>query len=141
MNISAANQLSGVISGINAGTVNAVVTVELGGAQVHALISTATVHEMGLQVGREAIVIVHESLVMIARGAVNVSARNCLKGRLLSIVEGAVSDYATIEVGGGHVLTTNITRDSVEQLGLRVGMEVTAIFKAMGVMLAVPQDQ
>lgn len=137
MKISAVNQLKGTVAKVDAGTVNAVVSVDLGGAMIHSLVSTDSVRNMGLTAGSEVIAIVKASQVLIGLGEVRVSARNCLPGRILSIIEGAVSDFINIEIAGGHVMTANVTRDSVETLGLLVGRDVTVIFKAMNVLLAV----
>ena len=42
-----------------------------------------------------------------------------------------------MELSGGEIIAATVTNDSVETLGLRKGAEVTAIFKAGAVILAV----
>lgn len=64
------------------------------------------------------------------------SARNQLKGRVVSITRGPVSSFVKMDVGGQHVSAT-VTTEAVEELGLKEGAEVTAIFKASSVLLGV----
>jgi len=64
------------------------------------------------------------------------SARNQLAGRVVSIIRGPVSSFVKVDVGGQHVSAT-ITTESVDDLGLREGREVSAIFKASSVVLGV----
>jgi len=64
------------------------------------------------------------------------SARNVLKGRVLEIKKGAVAAQVKVDVGGGNVLTSMITVDAVEDLGLDRGREVSVVIKSTEVMLA-----
>lgn len=64
------------------------------------------------------------------------SARNQLKGTVTSVIEGAVEAQVTIDIGGKEI-TSVITVAAVKELGLAVGMPVTAIIKADHVMLGV----
>lgn len=63
------------------------------------------------------------------------SARNVLKGRILSIVTGAVNSEVTIELPGGERIVSIITNTSVESLKLKEGGEAYAIIKASNVMI------
>ena len=65
------------------------------------------------------------------------SARNVLKGRVKSIVMGAVNAEVSIEIPGGQVVTSIITKASVESLGLKEGMSAYAVIKATSVMVGV----
>ena len=66
-----------------------------------------------------------------------ISARNALKGRIRQITSGAVNSEVIIEISGGERIVSIITRQSVESLGLKEGMEVYAVIKASNVMVAV----
>ena len=67
MNISARNQLKGKITAIENGAVNGSVTMLLdGGHQINATISMGSIHNLGLQVGKEATAIIKATSVMIA---------------------------------------------------------------------------
>ena len=63
------------------------------------------------------------------------SARNALKGKVVDIAKGQVMAKVKIDVGGQSV-TSLVSVDAVEDLGLNVGDEVNAIVKATEVMLS-----
>ena len=53
----------------------------------------------------------------------------------MEIKEGAVNSEVIIDVGGGNTIVSSITKESVFNLGLKVGSEETAVIKAASVML------
>ena len=63
-----------------------------------------------------------------------ISARNQLKGTVTSIKLGGVMAEVVVAVGE-HQLVSVVTRQSVEDLGLAQGDNVTAIIKSTEVML------
>ena len=63
------------------------------------------------------------------------SARNQLRGTVLSVKLGAVMSEVVVDVGGQEVVAA-ITRTSVERLGIQEGAEVTVVIKATDVMIA-----
>ncbi len=65
------------------------------------------------------------------------SARNVLKGKVKQINSGAVNSEVIIELPGGETIVSIITKASVKNLGLTVGLEVYAVIKASSVMVAV----
>jgi len=65
------------------------------------------------------------------------SARNQLKGKVVDVKEGAVNGIVTIELPCGQKVVSTITLDSIRNLGLKPGVEATAIIKATSVMIAV----
>jgi molybdopterin-binding protein len=62
------------------------------------------------------------------------SARNRLAGVVRSVEVGGVMALVEIEAGP-FLVTAAVTRDSVEELGLVEGVEVTATMKATSVMI------
>jgi molybdopterin-binding protein len=62
------------------------------------------------------------------------SARNRFPGRVVSVEVDGVMALVEIEAGP-HRVTAAITRDAVEELGLREGVEATAMVKATSVMV------
>ena len=68
------------------------------------------------------------------------SARNQFKGTITGIRKGAVNSIVTIDIGGGNVVTSTISINAVEELGLKVGMEAYAVIKATSVMVGVDDD-
>ncbi len=65
------------------------------------------------------------------------SARNVLKGKVKSIVTGIVNTEIVIELPEGAEITSIITKTSAENLKLKEGSEVYAVFKASNVMIAI----
>ena len=64
------------------------------------------------------------------------SARNQLKGTVVSIEEGAVNGIVKIDIGGGNVISATISMTSIKELGLAEGKEAYAIIKSTEVMIA-----
>jgi molybdopterin-binding protein len=64
------------------------------------------------------------------------SARNQLKGTVVSVSLGAVMAEVTIDVNGATVVAA-ITKESAERLGLAEGQSVVAIVKATDVMIGI----
>jgi molybdopterin-binding protein len=65
------------------------------------------------------------------------SARNQLKGKVVSVKDGAVNGIVTLELPDGQQVVSSITMDSIKNLGLKPGVEAIAIIKASSVMMAV----
>jgi len=68
-------------------------------------------------------------------GALEISARNRLRGRIASIVADGVMAEVRIQVGDQDIVSI-ITRSSAERLRLSVGDEVFAVVKSTEVMIA-----
>lgn len=64
------------------------------------------------------------------------SARNVLTGKIVDVVKGATTAHVRIDVGG-TIITASITNEAVEDLGLKAGMNASAVVKASDVMVAV----
>lgn len=68
-----------------------------------------------------------------------ISARNCLKGTIITIKEGPVTTEVTIETEAKEKIVSSITTVSAQSLGLKVGGEAYAVIKASSVMVAVAE--
>ncbi len=66
-----------------------------------------------------------------------ISARNVLKGTIKEIKYGQILAELVIELSGGTEITSLITKNSAEHLGLAVGKEVSAVIKASNVMIGI----
>ena len=64
------------------------------------------------------------------------SARNQLRGTVVSVSLGTVMAEVTIDVNGATVVAA-ITKESAERLGLAEGQSVVAIVKATDVMIGI----
>ena len=132
MQISARNKLKGTISEIKQGKVNSEVIVKLpSGDLITAIITNEGCENLGLKEGIEATAIIKASYIMIAKDDCKVSCRNKLLSEITSIKDGEVNS----EVNFSNDLHVIITKDAKEELDLKVGESVYAIFKASSVIL------
>ena len=65
------------------------------------------------------------------------SARNQIKGKLVEVRKGTTTAHIRIDIGNGVVITSSITNEAVDDLGLRVGEDAIAVIKASDVMVGV----
>jgi len=65
-----------------------------------------------------------------------ISARNRLKGKVLTVEKEALTAKIKIEITAPAVVTALISREAAEELNLKVGDEVEAVIKATEVMIA-----
>lgn len=65
------------------------------------------------------------------------SARNMLRGTAVDVRKDALAAQVQVDIGGGNLVTSTITTDSANRLGLAKGKEVTVVIKASDVMVAV----
>jgi molybdopterin-binding protein len=65
------------------------------------------------------------------------SARNQIKGEILDVKKGATTSHVRVEIAAGKVVTSSITNEAVEELGLKAGDTATVVIKASDVMIAV----
>jgi molybdopterin-binding protein len=64
------------------------------------------------------------------------SARNQIKGKVVEVRKGATTAHVRIGIGNGVIITSSITNEAVDDLGLRAGDEAIAVIKASDVMVA-----
>lgn len=80
------------------------------------------------------------TLRTIQRVAMQISARNQLRGVVDKIVKGEVNTNLVIVPKSGHELFANISTGSVNSLDIKPNNEVIAIFKSSSVLLAKSDD-
>ena len=68
--------------------------------------------------------------------SMKISARNVLKGKVVSVEKGATTAHVKIEIGAGQIVTSAITNEAVDTLKLTVGSEAYAVIKSSDVMVA-----
>jgi len=66
------------------------------------------------------------------------SARNQINGRIVDVRRGATTAHVRIDIGNGVIVTSSITNEAVDELGLKAGDTAIAIIKASDVMVATP---
>jgi len=65
-----------------------------------------------------------------------ISARNQLKGKVVSIEKDGITAKVKVEIKAPVVVTAVITKEAIEELGVKVGDEVNAVVKSTEVMIA-----
>jgi molybdopterin-binding protein len=64
------------------------------------------------------------------------SARNQINGKIVEVRKGQTTAHVRIDIGNGVVITSSITNEAVDELGLKVGDNAIAVIKASDVMVA-----
>lgn len=138
MSLSARNQLKATISEVKTGAVNSLIVAKLkGGEVVKATVTVDSEKALDLKVGKEVVYIFKASSIIVAKGddGLKLSATNQLKGKVVSVKEGAVNAEVIIEVAGGDKLCAIITNESENNMALKAGDEVKAIIKASQIII------
>jgi molybdopterin-binding protein len=74
---------------------------------------------------------------MQRRRPMKLSARNVMPGTIVSVTRGATTAHVKVEVAPGFVITSSVTNESVDALGLAVGKAAWAIVKSSDVIIGV----
>lgn len=69
-------------------------------------------------------------------GVMKTSARNQFRGKVVAVKPGAVNGEVEIDIGAGQKLTSIITLESIQHLGLKAGTDVIALIKSSSVILS-----
>ena len=65
------------------------------------------------------------------------STRNQLAGTVTAVTTGEAMAVVKVQLDGGPEITSSITKEAADDLGLAVGSKVTALIKSTEVALAV----
>jgi molybdate transport system regulatory protein len=105
---------------------------------IYTMVTNTSVADLGLVPGRSVVALVNSSSVMLmpADQTVRLSARNRIKGRVVSRVDGGVASEVTIDIGGGKTIAAVVTAEDAADVSIEPGSEVIAIFKTSHVFLA-----
>jgi molybdopterin-binding protein len=69
--------------------------------------------------------------------AMRISARNQIKGTVVEVKKGATTSHVRVDIGNGQIVTSSITNESVDELGIKAKGQVTIVVKASDVMIGV----
>jgi molybdate transport system regulatory protein len=137
---SARNMFAGIVVKIIRGEVKSEVTLSLkNGEQIVAMITNESVDSLGLVEGRDAYAIVKAGSVILGVGVeeIRVSIRNKLPGKIINITQGIVNTEVNVELPERNMISAVITNECAENLDLKQGDFVCAMFKASSVILGV----
>jgi molybdate transport system regulatory protein len=111
-----------------------------GGERIVTLITSNRALAMRLEAGRDAIVLIRASSVILTTDNISglmLSARNLLSGTITRLHTDLVNTEVVIALKGQDILVAVVTSDAAKALELTVGRTVNAIFKATDVILGV----
>lgn len=63
------------------------------------------------------------------------SARNQFSGTVKDVIVGAVNAEVHVELKGGERIAATVTREAIDELGIKAGMQVIALVKAPQVIV------
>jgi molybdopterin-binding protein len=66
-----------------------------------------------------------------------ISARNQIKGTVVDVKKGATTSHVRVDIGNGQTITSSITNEAVDELGIKAKDHVTVVVKASDVMIGV----
>jgi molybdopterin-binding protein len=66
-----------------------------------------------------------------------ISARNQIKGTVIDVKKGATTSHVRVDIGNGQTVTSSITNEAVDELGIKAKSHVIVVVKASDVMIAV----
>lgn len=63
------------------------------------------------------------------------SARNQFRGTVIAVIKGQTTAHVRVDIGNGNIVTSSITNEAVDDLGLKAGDAVTAIIKSSDIII------
>ena len=63
------------------------------------------------------------------------SARNQLKGKIITVEEGLITAKIKIDLGNGNVITSIISREAIAELDLKINDIAYAVIKSTEIMI------
>lgn len=135
---SATSQLFGRVIEIVPGAVNCEVHIELkGGENIVASVTLDEWWSLSLSAGCDVLVLINAAEIMLAGTELPpLSARNCLQGQVIRIVQDGVDAEVTLRLPGEDTLSALITSASLQSLGLTAQSPCWAFFKSNALILA-----
>ncbi len=136
MQISARNQIQGIVEHIESGKINSSIYVKLkSGYSLLSIITNEAVESLNLQSGDEIVAIFKSSSVLITTDlTLNISARNKFQGTVERINMGEINGELIIDIGGDKIAAV-ITKAAVKSLNLKEGDGVSAVIKSTDVII------
>jgi len=140
MQTGAGNQLLGRVVSIKQDVLFAEVTLKLdGGDQIVALITAQALSDLGLTEGRKAYAIIRNSDVMLAHADTDLtfSTRNHFYGKVIKTQSGPINAWVTLQLKSGNTFQALVSQETLTDLDIKEGEKMSAVFRAIDVILAV----
>jgi molybdate transport system regulatory protein len=135
MKTTARNEFNGTITEVKSGGVMSEVVVHVAdNLDISATITNDSKESLGLEVGKEVMMLIKSSLVILSKEKLQATARNNILTKVAEVIKGAVNSEVKLFVGN-KLLCSVVTNDAVEDLDIQVGENIYAIFKASSVIV------
>jgi molybdate transport system regulatory protein len=141
MKNSARNQFFGRVTHILTGSISSEIRIAISDKdEIAAIITHESLENLEIKVGCEIWVLIKSSNVILGIEDNNftLSVPNCLHGTVLRMTEGKDSSDVVLVLDGGNTVSAIISNVSIKKMGLKVGMEASAIFQASSILLGMP---
>lgn len=137
LNTSARNQFHGIVVAVTKGAVNVELSIKISDTQtLVAQVTEDSRRQLKLKKGSPVIALIKSTWVILSPDPeLRSSARNKIRGKITRIHPGAVNSDITLDIGDNKSLSAVITKASAEELALKQGQEVCALFKASSIIL------
>lgn len=137
MQISARNQIQGIVEKVEHSEVSAQVYVRLkSGNTLVSNITKAAVDNLHVKQNDEVTAFFKSSNVLISKDSnLAISARNKFEGVIDSINEDEINSEVIVNIADSEKIVSVITTQAIKSLGLKEGMAVCAIIKSSDVMI------
>ncbi len=135
---SADNTFFGEVISIEKGAVSAIIKVEIAeNFIITASILNDAVDRLNISEKSSVCCLINANqfTVMASNSDVSISARNIFKGKVKLIKKGAVNSEIAIELNNNCILNVLVTNESVENMQISYGMDITAFCKASSVII------
>jgi molybdate transport system regulatory protein len=135
---SARNQFYCRVQSVRRERVNAVVTLDLGGGdRLAAHITAHSAEELGLVAGRSCHALIDPAWVEVRADRPADRSPNCLRGRVVRILDDPVDAEVAIELPGGRIVLASMTRAEMAEKGIVAGRAARALIQSSQIILAV----
>src|ERR1700689_1319960 len=68
-----------------------------------------------------------------------ISARNQIKGTVVEVKKGATTSHVRVDIGNGQIITSSITNEAGDEVGIKAKGHVTVVVNAADGMIAVEE--
>jgi len=140
MKTSARNSFTGKVTNIRTGMILGEVEVTTpSGLKIVSVITHDSMTSLGITVGQLVTATVKAPWVILVKEDMKLktSARNKFCGKIVKVNTGQISAEVVVELPDGTKVCSLVTDESVNQLGLKVGDDICALFKAFSVIINV----
>lgn len=135
------NQLFGKVADIQPGAVTAKVLVNLSdNLVIEVMLNLQTLTNLALETGMEAVLLINSADIIITTDAGFFSTANRLFGTVIRIQKDDIHAEVTALLSNGETLTSLVTRQSTDTMGLVAGSKIAVLFNANAPVMGVKQS-